>query len=417
MASFKARGYKLFYVSSTFAAVDMTVRMAVHGWLVLELSNDSEFWIGIYALALGIGQFLFSSLAGTLADQFQRKNLLLIEGVISASIALLMAVTIYLEVLDLWMAIAVAFVIGCLRATRFTVINRFIYDIVGPQRLVNGVSLWRVSNTPMMIGGAMLAGALIEWSGIWAAYALIAGSLAVSLPFLALINITGSIDSSSGHLLRQTIEGLKYASTNPPLRVLFTVSIVMETLGFAFLVMVPVMAKNVLEVDALGMGFLQAGIGTGLFVATLFMATKGDSLNKSRIVFLNALGAGIALIAFAFSRSLPLSIFLAGAAMAFLNAYDLTLGVLIQLVAPPNMRGRAVSLHSWAISFTAVGGFVMGGIGSIVGVPVMIAAGGTGIVVNALLRRRAIMTVHEYSQQDESSVDIPVSPGDNIPST
>lgn len=417
MASFKVRGYKLFYVSSTFAAVDMTVRMAVHGWLVLELSNDSEFWIGIYALVLGIGQFLFSSLAGALADQFQRRNLLLVEGVISTAIAILMAVTTYLEILDLWMAIAVAFVIGCLRATRFTGINRFIYDIVGPQHLVNGVSLWRVSNTPMMIGGALLAGALIEWSGIWAAYALIAGSLAVSLPFLALIHITGSIDSSSGRLLRQTIEGLKYAITNPPLRVLFTVSIVMETLGFAFLVMIPVMAKNVLEVDALGMGFLQAGTGAGLFVATLFMATKGDSLNKPRVVFLNALGAGIALIAFALSRSLPLSIFLAGTVMAFLNAYDLTLGVLIQLVAPPNMRGRAISLHSLAISFTAVGGFVMGGIGSIVGVPVMIAAGGTVIVVNALLRRRAIMTVRQYGQQDESFVDTPVSPGDNISST
>ena len=103
--------------------------------------------------------------------------------------------------------------------------------------------------------------------------------------------------------------------------------------------------------------------------------------------------------------------------MAFLNAYDLTLGVLIQLVAPPNMRGRAISLHSLAISFTAVGGFVMGGIGSIVGVPVMIAAGGTVIVVNALLRRRAIMTVRQYGQQDESFVDTPVSPGDNISST
>ena len=72
MASFNVPGYKLFYLSCTFGEVDMTVRMAVHGWLVLELSNDSEFWIGIYALALGIGQFLFSSLAGTLADQFQR---------------------------------------------------------------------------------------------------------------------------------------------------------------------------------------------------------------------------------------------------------------------------------------------------------------------------------------------------------
>ncbi len=400
-------------MSSTFAAVDMTVRMAVHGWLILELSNDSEFWIGIYALLLGIGQFFFSSLAGTLADRFQRRNLLIIEGTMSTSIALLMTVTIYFEVLDLWMALAVAFVIGCLRATRFTVINRFIYDIVGSQRLVNGVSLWRISTTPMMIGGAMLAGALIEWAGIWAAYALITISLAISLPFLSLIHVTGSIDPSSGHLLRQTIEGLKYTSRNPSLRVLFTVSVVMEMLGFAFLVMVPVMAKNVLEVDALGMGFLQAGIGTGMFIGTLFMATKGDSLNKPRIVFLNALGAGITLIAFAFSRSLPLSVFLAGAVMAFLNAYDLTLGVLIQLVSPPNMRGRAVSLHSLAISFTAVGGFIMGGLGSIVGVPIMIATGGTGIILNTLFRRRAILTIHEYNQHTETFLDKSITAKDN----
>ena len=154
-----------------------------------------------------------------------------------------------------------------------------------------------------------------------------------------------------------------------------------------------------------------------MFVGTLFMATKGDSLNKPRIVFLNALGAGITLIAFAFSRSLPLSVFLAGAVMAFLNVYDLTLGVLIQLVAPPNMRGRAVSLHSLAISFTAVGGFVMGGIGSIVGVPVMIATGGIGIVINAILRRSAILTVHEYNQHVENSVDTLAPTGDDISST
>ena len=115
-------------------------------------------------------------------------------------------------------------------------------------------------------------------------------------------------------------------------------------------------------------------------------------------MFLNAFCGGIALIAFALSRSLPLSIFLAGAVMAFLYAYDVTLGVLLQLVAPPNLRGRAVSLHSLAISFTALGGFIMGGIGSIVGVPVMITAGGIGIVINAIFRRRAILTVQEYSQ-------------------
>jgi hypothetical protein len=103
--------------------------------------------------------------------------------------------------------------------------------------------------------------------------------------------------------------------------------------------------------------------------------------------------------------------------MAFLNAYDLTLGVLIQLVAPANMRGRAVSLHSLAISFTAVGGAVMGVVGEKVGVPLMVASGGIGIVINALLRRNAIMSIHEYDQQDEEAVDTAKSPRDNTPSS
>lgn len=415
--SFREPGFKLFYVHSAFAAVDMNVRMAVHGWMVLELSNDSEFWVGIYALVLGAGQLLFSSFAGTLADRFQRRNILLVEGILGTALASLVAVAVYMDAMTLWMAIALAFIVGCLRATRFTVTNRFVFDLVGPERLVNGVSLWRVANTPIMIGGSILAGAIIDWSGIWAAYALIAVSLGFSLPFLLFIRVKGTIEEGGGQLIRQTIDGLKYASSNSALRTLFTVSILMEFMGFSFLVMVPVMAKNVLEVGGLGLGLLNAGVGGGMFVATVVMAAAGDSPNKPRIVVLNAIAAGVALIGFALSRNLALSVFLAGAVMAFLNAYDLTLGVLIQLVAPPNMRGRAVSLHSLAISFTAVGGFVAGGIGSVVGVPTMLAAAGVGIIVNSALRRSAIMRIREFSNQADLSepggVDTPDEQRDN----
>ena len=399
LASFREPGFKLFYVHSAFAAVDMNVRMAVHGWLVLELSGDSEFWVGIYALSLGAGQLAFSSFAGALTDRFQRRNVLLVEGVMGTTLATLAAAAVYFDAMTLWMAIGLAFFVGCLRATRFTATNRFVYDLVGPQRLLNGVSLWRIANTPIMIGGSILAGAMIDWVDIWAAYALVAGSLLFSLPFLALIGVKGTIEERGGQLLRQTVDGLKYASSNKSLRTLFTMSIVMEFLGFSFLVMIPVMAKNVLEVGGLGLGFLQAGVGGGMFVATIVMASRGDSSNKPRIVFVNALVAGVALIGFALSRNLALSVFLAGAVMAFLNAYDLTLGVLIQLVAPPNMRGRAVSLHSLAISFTAVGGFFVGGVGSVVTVPIMLAAAGGGIIVNAMLRRPAIMRIREFSRQ------------------
>ncbi len=395
LASLNEPGFRLFSLHSSLAAVDMSVRVAVHGWLILELSNDSEIWVGIFALTLGIGQFISSMLAGAIVDRFQRRNLLLLEGTASALIAWGLTIAIFLDIAMLWMAIALAFIMGCLRAMRFTAANRFIYDLVGPQQLVNGASLWRISGTPMMILGALVAGALIEWVGLWASYGFIAINLVVGLPFLVLIGVKGTVERSSASLIQQTVDGAKYAAKDQPLRTLFTISMAMEGLGFAFLAMIPVMAKVVLEVGGIGLGFLQAGVGAGMLIANLVMAAKGDSKNKPRVIFFNALIAGVALIGFSLSQSLLLSVFLAMATMAFLNAYDLTLGALMQLVAPPNLRGRAVSLHSLAISFVWIGGFVMGTAGSVVGVPTMLAAGGAGIVVNSLLRRRALMLIQE----------------------
>ncbi|MEE8519060.1 MAG: MFS transporter, partial [Dehalococcoidia bacterium] len=380
LASFNAPGFRLFFANNTFSAVDMNVRIAVHGWLVLELSDDSEFWVGIFALSLGMGQVLFSMVAGAIVDRFQRRNLLLIEGVVSATVAGGIATAVYLDVATLWMAVAIAFPMGCQRALRFTAANRMVYDIVGPRQLVNGASLWRLSATPMMILGALLAGALIDWTGLWAAYAFLAVSVGVGLPFLALVRVKGDVSQSDAGLLGQTLEGVGLLRRQGPLRTLFSISIVMETFGFAFLIMIPVMAKNVLEVGGTGLGFLQAGVGVGMLTASLVMARRGDAQHKPRVVFLAALGAGVALAGFSLSRSLPLSVLLAGATMGFLNAYDLTLGALLQLVSPPALRGRAVSLHSLAISFTALGGFIMGVAGGVVGVPVVLTVSGSAIV-------------------------------------
>ncbi len=373
----------------------MNVRIAVHGWLVLELSGDSPFWVGIFAFVLGAGQLLFSSIAGAIVDRFQRRNVLVVEGIISTVVAAGLALATYYDVAELWWAIAIAFLTGCQRAVRFTASNRMVYDLVGPHRLVNGVSLWRVSASPMMIFGSLLVGVVIDWVGVWGAFAFMSASLAVGLPFLLLIHVQGSVDSSPTSLFRQTLEGAQLAVRDPSLRTLFSVSVVMETLGFSFLVMIPVMAKNVLETGGTGLGFLQAGVGVGMLGATLLMAAYGDSVPKAKIIVVCATGAGIVLVGFALSRSLLLSVALAAAVMAFLNAYDLALGAMMQLVSPPHLRGRAVSLHSLAISFTALGGFVIGTVGAIVGVPLVMAVSGGGIIANAALRRRAVLGLQE----------------------
>jgi MFS family permease len=393
--SMKNPGFALFFAHNSLASVDMMVRMAVHGWLILELSDDSAFWVGIYALILGVGQLVFSMFAGALCDRFPPRIILLIEGAIGAFIAFSLMIGTYFDNVNLVTALGVAFIIGCSRATRFTANQRFIYDLVGPLNLMNGISLWRLSITPMVIMGSITAGALIQWGGIWSAYAFLAVSILLSLPFLLLIRLNEPVVHTKSNLLKETLEGIQYAIQNKSLMTLFGFSLVMEGCGFAFLIMIPVMAKNILMVGAMGMGLLQAGVGTGMVLANLSMSIIGDRSNKSKIILVNALLAGIALFGFAVSESLWISIFFATLTMGFLSAYDLTLGALLQLTASAEMRGRAISIHSLAISFTALGGFLMGGIGSIVGVPTTLATAAVTIMLNSIIRRRSILKIRE----------------------
>jgi hypothetical protein len=79
----------------------------------------------------------------------------------------------------------------------------------------------------------------------------------------------------------------------------------------------------------------------------------------------------------------------------FLNAYDITIGSLLQLVSPSQMRGRIISLHNLVLAFTSLGGFAAGAIGSLIGVPVMLALGSAAIVGNLLLHRPRLLRIRE----------------------
>jgi hypothetical protein len=78
-----------------------------------------------------------------------------------------------------------------------------------------------------------------------------------------------------------------------------------------------------------------------------------------------------------------------------LMAYDVALSSLLQIVSPPKMRGRVVSLYGLAIGFMAFGGFALGAIGSAIGVPVMLGINSAAILGNLLLHRRRLLQIRE----------------------
>lgn len=395
LESFRLPAFRLLFYNGVLASVSMNVTGLVHSWLVLSLSDDSPFWVGVSVAMHGVGQVAFAVLGGVVVDRYDRRLVLFCEQLSAAAVAGVLAVTSYLGWANLPLAIGLSFVMGANGTLERTASNAILYDVAGQERLLNALSLRRVAVLPGMIGGSLVAGWVLATVGTWSGYALICGALILAPWVLLRLPAPARPGHERAGVLHQALEGVRYGAKDWQVRTLLLVALGMESFGFSYMTMIPVMAKNVLDVGPVGLGFISAATGVGSTVAVLAVAALGDLRHKPRLILGTAAAAGVFLVGFSFSRSLPLAMLFAMLTTACLMAYDITIGALLQLVAPPAMRGRIVSLHSLAIAFMSLGGFLTGALGSVIGVNVMMMFGGGAILTNLLAQRGRLMRIRE----------------------
>ena len=166
------------------------------------------------------------------------------------------------------------------------------------------------------------------------------------------------------------------------------------------MIILPVIAKDVLNVDAVGLGILSASSGLGATISTLGVAALGNFKNKGMLLAVTAISSGVSLIVFAFSQWFFLSIIVVAWIGGSLMAYDVTMGTLLQLMARQDMRGRVLGLYGLTFGFTPLGGFILGWVASILSAPIAIAAG--GFIITAYLSKIARTVAGTNVDQDSS---------------
>jgi MFS family permease len=142
-----------------------------------------------------------------------------------------------------------------------------------------------------------------------------------------------------------------------------------------FQVLIPVLARDVLQVGAQGYGFLLAASGLGSLSAALAIAF---GLRPTRRLLLGgALAFGALETLLALSRVFPLSVlFMFGMGFGVI-AIAATANTTIQLNAPDRLRGRVMSVYVTVFAgSTPIGGLVAGTIASRAGAPAALAFGG-----------------------------------------
>ena len=279
LLAFEVVQFRWFWSSILFSSMSMGVRMLAQGWLVLEIT-DSPFWVGAVAGFQGLGVVGFGAFGGTIVDRFDKRKVLATVHFIGGGVAFLTGALVITGYVELWHMLIIALIQGLLMATQLPASNSLAYQIVGPQRLLNAMATRLMAMNMSRIIGSLIAGALITKYGVGSSY-LFAGS--GSLLGLGLLwFVKGSFQASTQRepFWQATRRGLRYIWGAANIRGLLLYSLIMEAFGFAHFVMMPVMARDVLNVGATGLGYLSAASGIGSTLSTLAVASLGDFKNK-----------------------------------------------------------------------------------------------------------------------------------------
>jgi MFS family permease len=267
-----------------------------------------------------------------------------------------LGVLVVTDQIQIWHVLPVAVVSGMLMATMLPAGEALVYDAVGPKRLLNAVAFKSGASKLSGIVSSLAAGFVITAFGTGWYYVLV-GALMVVSPLPLLWIKTGYTALRNRKSVWQTLsEGVAYASKSPPVRLLLVFSMAMEMFGYSYFAMLPVIAKEVLHLEADGLGYLSAASNVGGVLSILLLAAISDFRNRTLIVVVCGLCTGAFLILFAMSSWFAVSLVLVGLIGAALSAYDPTMSASLQTLTADAMRGRIMGLYGLTFGFTPVGG-------------------------------------------------------------
>lgn len=377
--AFTHSGYTRLWGANCLLYTSRWMQMTLVAWLVLELTNSPwlvalvGFFGMVPTLALGL-------MGGVLADRANRQRLLLTTQSAGGAASLMLTLFLLTGVVQVWHAYLTVFITGACWALDFPSRRALIYDLLGSSGVTNAMALDSVGmNVSRMLGPAM-GGVLITVVGVSGGYVLITGFYAVALLLLSSLHIPhiSRLERRQQPVWRNLAEGFRYIRNHETVLATVWITVVLNFLLFPYTQMVPVIARDVLHVEPILMGVLQASEGLGALVGALLIASRVSIVYHGRYYLWGSILALIALCLFSMSRwyllSLPILMLLGFGVAGFATMQ----ATIVILVAPDEMRGRALGVVSLAIGAGPLGSLLMGAIASAIH-PVF------AIRVNALL--------------------------------
>ena len=284
-----------------------------------------------------------------------------------------------------WHVYVTAFLMACVQVFLQPSRAAMISDTVPPKSLTNAIGLNAVVFNMARSTGPALAGMLISLFGtghcymVQAVFFLLATVWTVQMSALGHAAMRGRENGAHAESFGQSIlEGWKFAWRNEIVRAGITVVIIASLFIIPFSTLLPVFARDLLQVGAQGQGLLLTSMGVGALASSFLIASLGDRMPRG-ILMLAGVGIyGALVVVFSVSPWFTLSMLL----MAIIGLCHVSSHALVQTIlqsySPREFRGRVMAIFHMTHVVLLLGGLLIGALSAWVGAPW--AAAGLGLI-------------------------------------
>jgi MFS family permease len=346
LGALKHRDFRFFFMGSIVSLIGTWMQNAGQSWLVVTLT-DSALKLSFVSALQFTPVLLFSLFAGALIDNYPKKKILLITQTIMGVLAFVLTFLVFTHKVQYWHILVLATILGCCNAVDMPARQSFMIELVGKEDLMNAIALnSTVFNAARMVGPAV-AGIMIKFFGFFICFLLNAISFIPLVYGIYMISASGAPkqNSEKKNMILDIKEGLKYVFDSK--EILFTILLVffVSTFAMNYSVLIPLLAKQVLNMDSDGYGYLMAAMGLGSMLSAFTVATRSRG-PKRRLMFLAGAVISIMLVFIGVFKDYGVSMVTLFIAGVFNVLFSTTANSTIQLKSKNEFRGRVMSVYA-----------------------------------------------------------------------
>ncbi len=383
--------FTLFLVTRILVTAGIKMTPVLLGWYLYELTG-SKLSLGVLGLSEVVPAILFALPAGVKVDSSDKRKLILICLTVYLSIMVVFGWLTSDYSKEVFSAKHIEYLIyflvvitGWARAYYSPANAAIIAQLVKAEELVKAATTNSMSWLIAAVAGPLIGGGIIAIFSVSAAFVFVAILIGIAMIVLSFISPKEITYNRGDTKTWESVkEGLDFVFNHKPLLGAMGLDMFAVLFGGA-VAMLPVFAKDILQVGPQGFGILMAATYLGNFLAIFYLTRRPLVARQGHYLIISVAGFGVCILVFALSQNFILSFIALLVSGLFDGVSVIVRGTIFQLFVPNQMRGRVSSVNSIFInSSNELGQFESGLAASVLGtVPSVIFGGLMTIIIAA----------------------------------